>query len=211
MLENNRVEDAKRIVEEMEKENLLSKTEDLVRDNKIEFIHDNIKYQVRLLNLAEKEELDILRRKKFGSLIQDKDILLEKDLIKQYKDRGIDIEEINEHIRKLDSEENNLTLKLGEAISKAEDETILKTYREQIEELRSKKYILYTQKNLLLEFSLENQLLSHVAQLITYLSLYICENDSWRKMFDSLEEFQNYKDEKLINKAASYSMSLQYL
>jgi hypothetical protein len=74
-----------------------------------------------------------------------------------------------------------------------------------------KKNILYTQKNLLLEYSLENQLLTHVAQLITYLSLYMFEDNEWHKMFNSLEDFQNYKDESLINKAASYSMSLQYL
>lgn len=203
--------EAERIVTEMEKDNLLSKTEDLVKDNKIEFVHDKISYQVRLLNLAEKEELDMLRRKKFGNLIQDKDILLEKDLIKQYKERGIDIEEIDEHIKKLNSEEENLTVKLGESISKNEDESILKTSREQIEELRMKKNILYTQKNLLLEYSLENQLLTHVAQLITYLSLYIFEDNEWHKMFSSLEDFQNHKDESLINKAASYSMSLQYL
>jgi DNA-binding transcriptional MerR regulator len=203
--------EAERIVTEMERDNLLSRTEDLIKDNRIEFVHDKIKYQVRLLNLAEKEELDMLRRKKFGHLIQDKDILLEKDLIKQYKERGIDIEEIDEHIKKLNSEEENLTVKLGESISKNEEESVLKTAREQIEELRMKKNILYTQKNLLLEYSLENQLLTHVAQLITYLSLYMFEDNEWHKMFNSLEDFQNYKDESLINKAASYSMSLQYL
>jgi hypothetical protein len=61
--------------------------EELIKDNKIIFTYKDKKYRVRLLNLSEKEELDTLRRKKFGQLLKDKDILLEKDLIAQYKER----------------------------------------------------------------------------------------------------------------------------
>jgi len=202
---------AEKIVSDMEKENVLSKVEELIKNNKVSFEHDNKKYQVRLLNLSEKEELDMLRRKKFGQLIQDKDILLEKDLIIQYKSRGIDINEIDDQIKKLVAEDVDLQMQLGEAISKNETESILKGYKDQIINLRVQQQILNTQKTLLLEFSLENQLLNHVAQIITYLSLDILEGDTWQRMFSSLEEFQKYKDENLINKAASYSMALQYI
>jgi hypothetical protein len=202
---------AEKIVSDMEKENVLSKVEELIKNNKVSFEHDNKKYQVRLLNLSEKEELDMLRRKKFGQLIQDKDILLEKDLIIQYKSRGIDIKEIDDQIKKLVAEDVDLQMQLGEAISKNETESILKGYKDQIINLRVQQQILNTQKTLLLEFSLENQLLNHVAQIITYLSLDILEGTAWQRMFSSLEEFQKYKDENLINKAASYSMALQYI
>lgn len=211
-MENDKKQDAERIVSDMAKELELSRIEELIKDNKITFNYDEKKYRVRLLNLAEKEELDTLRRKKFGQLMKDKDIFLEKDLIIQYKDRGIDIEqEIDEPIKKINTEELDLQIKLGEAISKNEGETILKTYKEQIEELRTKRQILNTQKNLLLEFSLENALLNFVAQTITYLSLEEKKDGIWQRMFESLETFQKYPDEKLINKAGSYSMILQYL
>ena len=143
--------------------------------------------------------------------MKDKDVLLEKDLIIQYKERGINIDELDDQIKKLNAEELDLQVKLGEAISKNEGEAILKTYKEQIEELRSKKQIILTQKNLLLAFSLENALLNFVAQIITYLSLDVLEDEKWIRAFNSLEAFQTYEGEELINKAGSYSMLLQYI
>ena len=195
----------------MEKETGLSKIEELVKDNKITFDYNDQKYRIRLLNLREKEELDMLRRKKFGQLIKDKDILLEKDLVQQYKERGVNVEEIDDQVKKLDAEDLELQVKLGESISKNEGETILKNYEQQIQSLKMRKQILKTQKNLLLTFCLENQLLNYVAQVITYLSLDILQDGSWQRMFKSLEDFQNYTDEGLLNKAGQYSMLLQYL
>lgn len=206
-----RMKDAEKIVNDMEKENELSRVGELIKDNRIIFDYKDKKYRVRLLNLKEKEELDQLRRKKFGQLMKDKDILLEKDLINQYKERGVNIEELDDQLKKLNAEELDFQIKLGEAISKNEIESILKNYKEQIEDLRIKKQILNTQKNLLLEFSLENSLLNYVAQVITYLSLEEQKEDKWQRMFDSLDSFQTYEDEGLINIAGSYSMLLQYI
>jgi len=208
---DNRLEDAKKIVEDMNKDYDLMKAEELIRDNRIQFEYKDKQYRVRMLNLKEKEELDQLRRKKFGQLIQDKDILLEKDLIKVLQNRGIDIAKSNEEVKKLEAEEVDLQLKLGEAISKNESESIFKTLKEQIEEIRIKKAVLNAQKTLVLEFSLENQLLNYVSQIITYLSLEELKDGVWQRMFSSLDEFQIYSDEELINKAGSYSMILQYI
>jgi hypothetical protein len=208
---DDRLNEAEKIVKAMEKENELSKVEELIKDNYISFECKENKYRIRLLNLIEKEELDMLRRKKFGQLLKDNDILLEKDLITQYKERGIDINELNEQINKINSEELDLQMKLGESISKNEEELIFKTYKEQVCELRRKKRILNTQKNLLLEFSLENALLNYVAQVITYLSLEEKKDEKWQRMFKTLEDFQKYPDEELINKAGTYSILLQYI
>jgi len=204
--------DAERIVAEMEKETELARIEELIKDNKITFKHNDKVYRVRLLNLFEKEELDLLRRRKFGQLMKDKDILMEKDLIQQYKDRGINIEiEIDDKMKKFHAEELELRMKLGESISKNETETTLKTYKDQIEELRIQGQVLKTQRNLLLELSLENSLLNYVAQIITYLSLEEKLEEKWQRMFGSLEAFQTYEDNKLIDKAGTFSMYLQYL
>jgi hypothetical protein len=205
-----RLEDAEKIVKDMNMESGLAKVEELVKENKISFIHNEKKYRVRLLNLEDKEELDMLRRKKFGQLLKDKDILFEKDLIVAYKDKGIDIEmEIDDKFRKLVAEEFNLQIQLGEAISKNEGETILKNYKEQIEQLRSQKNILNTQRTLLLTYSLENALESFVYQVITYLASEIQMDEKWIKVFKSLEEFQRCEDEKLISKLGSYAVLLQ--
>ena len=208
---NTWLEEAQRISKEFEAQNELSQTEEFIKDNKITFVEDDKKYRIRLLNLSEKNELDTLRRKKFGQLLQDKDILLEKDLIKQYKDRGINIEELDDKIKKIESEMFNLRMKLGEAIEKKEGNTILDTYRQQVEDLISEKNIIVAQKSMLLEFSLENQLLSYVYQILTYLSLECLNENAWKRMFDTFERFEKAteKEEKIINKAAQYIVALQ--
>ena len=207
-----RLNDAEKIVKDMEKETQLSMVEELIKDNKISFEHNDKKYRTRLLNLAEKEELDMLRRKKFGQLIKDKDIFFEKDLIIQYKEKGIDIEkEIDAKIKIITAEEFDLQIKLGEVISKNESETILKNYKEKIEQLRLQRNILSTQKILLLTYSLECALESFVYQIITYLSSEVQTENGWVKVFKSLEDFQKCEDEKLICKLGSYAVLLQQL
>jgi hypothetical protein len=208
-IKNVREEEAKKIVDDMNESNELALMEEMIKNNKIEFEYEDKKYRIRMLNLKEKEELDLLRRKKFGQLIQDKDILLEKDLIKIYKDRGIDIEEIDNEIKDLIKKELDLELQLGESISKKDSENVLKMYKEKILQVRYQKAILSSRKVLFLEFSLENQLFNYVAQVITYLSLDVFEDDEWKRMFETLDKFQSYSDEKLINKAGVYSMALQ--
>ena len=210
-MNNNRKVEAEKIVKEMNEDTDLRIAEELIKDNKISFNYDDKKYRVRLLNLKEKEELDMLRRKKFGQLIQDKDILLEKDLIVILKERGIDVDDIDNQLKKLSAEEVDIQMQLGESIAKNAGETILKNHEEKIKEIRLKKSILNAQKTLVLEFSLENQLLGYVSQVITYLSLEELKDGIWERMFKSLEDFQNYAEEKLINKAAQFSMILQYI
>jgi hypothetical protein len=207
-----RLVDAEKIVKEMEADNELSKVEELIKHNKITFEYKEKKYRVRLLNLAEKEELDMLRRKKFGQLMKDKDIFMEKDLIIQYKNRGIDIEkDIVENIKKISAEEFELQIKLGESISKNENEIILKNYKDQIEQLRFQRNVLNTQKTLLLTYSLECALESYVYQIITYLSSEISTEEGWTRAFKTLEDFQKYEDEQLIGKLGSYAVLLQQL
>jgi len=218
-MDNTRMEDAKRIVKEIEDSNDLNKVEDMIKDNKISFEHKEKKYQIHLLSSKEKDELDSLRRKKINSMLQEKDelgnyvYLTEKALIKILKERGdIDIDKIDEDIQKIEAEELDNELKLGEAISKNNGEIILKTYKEKIEEFRLRRNILNTQKTLVLGFSLENQLLGYVAKVITYLSLdEMAKDNTWQRKFNTLEEFEQCIDNELIEKASTYAMLLQYI
>jgi hypothetical protein len=206
-----RMVEAKEIVESMNKEINLNEIAEMVKNNFIIFEHNELKYRVHLLSYKEKIELDGLRRKKFGELLQDKDILLEKELIKNYKLKGIDIEsEIDNPVKKLQAKILDVQLKLGESLSKKESDLILKEYKKQLDELIKEKQTLETQKTLLLEFSLENQLLNYTAAITTYLSLDTLKDEKWERMFKSIEEFDNYMDEELINKAGMNSMLLQF-
>jgi hypothetical protein len=122
----------------------------------------------------------------------------------------VDIEEIEDKINKLNAEAVNLQLRLGEAISKNDNELVLNTYKDQIEEiLKHKIPSLRTEKSLWLGFSLENAILSFVSQVITYLSSEVLEEDKWVKVYKSFKEFQENQDEALMNQLAMYSMVLQ--
>jgi len=206
-----RLEEAQKIAKEYEEQNQLAQVEDFIKDNKVKFTVDSKNYRIRLLNLSEKNELDTLRRKKFGQLLQDKDILLEKDLVKQYKERGVDISELDDSMKKIEAEMFNLQMKLGESIAKNEGNTVVDTYKKQVEELITEKNTIFTQKSMLLEYSLENQLLSYVYQIITYLSLEQSVEDSWERMFTTFEKFEKATEEqeKVINTAAQYTVLLQ--
>jgi len=202
-------EEASKILDKIKQDNDLANVEEMIKSNVIEFKHNDKTFRVRLMSLKEKQELNDLRLKKFGQLIQDKDILLEKDLIKLYKERGIDVDKLDEELRKIESEIYSTQIKLGEAISKNESESILKAFKENIITLLEAKNTIIIQKTNLLQLTLENQLLGYVAEYITYLTIDILEGEKWERVFKTYEEFINCKDEQLLNKAGYRSMLLQ--
>jgi hypothetical protein len=202
---------AKKVLNEIESRGKCSITEELIKDNMICFNIKEINYRVRLLNLREKEELDNLRRKKFGQLLQDKDLMLESKLVEVYKERGIDIEAMKERMRKIDSELHENQLLLGESLAKAESETIFKAYEDKITVLLAEKNIIYIQKSELLQYSIEEQLLNYVAELITYLSTEIEESEGkYKRMWTNLEDFKNCDNMELSDRAGVMTTLLQY-
>ena len=200
--------EAQRIIDDMTKKRDLRKVEEMLKDNKIEFSYKDKEYRVRLLNLREKEELDFLRVKEFGRLLQEKDILLECNLIKQYKENGIDISEIDESISKFQSELKDLCMKLGEAIAKKVEDSILKSYEERINITEREINVLASQKVILLQYSKENRLLGFVYKCLTYLSLEEKVNDEWKRTFNNMDDLFNC-DEELVNQAGQYTAILQ--
>ena len=202
-------EEVKKILDSMAEENQIDKVQDLIRDNKIEFSYEDREYRVRLLNAKEKDELDMVRRRKFGQLLKDKDILLEKDLIIAYQEKGIDINELDDKIKSLNSQLIDQNYKLGEALAKTPGDTILNTYKTEIIRLTYKLRELTIQRSHLLEYSLENHLQNFVEQAISYLCLDIKVEDKWIRAFNSLDDFMTSNDH-LINLTAMYSMYLHH-
>ena len=202
-------DEAKKILDEMNSKYELDKMSELIKDNKVQFKYKDKEYQVRLLTLKDKEELDELRRKQFTRLLKDPDVIFEKDLIKLYMNKGIDIEKIKEDINKLESERISIQLKLGEALSKNSGDPILKTYRDEIQKNIYITNATLIQKSDLVAYSFENQLMNYVALCISYLSLDILENDKYVRAFTTLEDFKN-ADEDLVGITTKYSLLLQY-
>lgn len=200
-------DEVRKILNTMMEEYQIDKVKDIIKDNQIEFEFGGNQYRVRLLNAKEKDELDMIRRRKFGQLLKDKDILLEKDLIIAYQEKGINVEEIDDQIKKLNAELETQNYKLGEALAKTPGDTILKTYRDTILNLTYQLNECIIQRSHLLEYSLENYLQLFVAQAISYLCLDIKLEDKWVRAFNTLDEFMIQED-KLINLVAVYSSYL---
>lgn len=209
--EGMREEEAKKIIQGTQENYNLFKISELLKDNKIEFSFNKQDYRVRLLTIKERDELEDLRKKEFGRLLQDRNILSISELIKLYKERGmVDIEEINSKITKLIKIKEDSQYKLGEALSKSEGDAILNKYEEEIKDINLQIIVLETQKNDYLEFSLENHLQLYVYKLIAWLSLERKDGENWIKAFDNLEVFVG-ADEQLVEKAIIYSGYIQLM
>jgi len=202
-------DEVKKILDTMSEEYQIDKVSELIKDNKIEFEFEEKQYRVRLLNAKEKDELDMVRRRKFGQLLKDKDILLEKDLIIAYQEKGIDIEDLDSKIKNLNAQIEAQNYKLGEALAKSPGDSILNTYKKEIINLTYKLHELTIQRGHLLEYSLENHLQNFVAQAISYLCLDIKVEDKWVRAFDKLDTFME-QDDRLVNLVAMYSLYLHY-
>jgi len=200
-------EEVKKILDTMTEEYQIDRVKDLIQNNEILFEYNEKQYKVRLLNAKEKDELDMIRRRRFGQLLKDKDILLESDLIVAYQEKGINISEIDEQIKKINAELAAQNYKLGEALVKTPGDTILKSYKLEILKLTYQLNELIIQRSHLLEYSLENYLQIFVAQAISYLCLDVKIEDKWVRAFGTLDEFLTQED-KLINLVAVYSSYL---
>ena len=212
-MENNemiREDAAKEMAKELNNKYELDKLSEMVKHNYITFSYKDKEYRVSLLDQKEKDELDLFRRRKFGELLKDKNILFEAELIRLYKEKGIDIEkEIDDVVKKTIIELNSQRMKLGEALEKKDPESILKTYADEIEELENKLSSLSIQKTSLLENSFEKTLESQVIKYLSYLSLHIKEGEEYVRAFKNIDDFLK-SDDEVIGKAITYTMALNY-
>jgi len=216
-MEDNKVrEEARNKLNELKEEVDLSLLDEMLKGNTIEFKHKDKYYRARPLKMIDKEELSDLKHKKYLFLLQEKlpdgkkAHFLEKELIKVYKENGIDTAEMDNKITKFQSEQKEIALRFGEAIANHIDEKLWKTYEEQIDELKDKIRLLIIEKSSYLTYSLENELENYMIKCITYLELEEKIEENWKRVFSSIEELNKCEDEKLIIKAAYYSSVLTY-
>lgn len=216
---NVREEEAKKIVEEFENKKDMNFIESLVKNNCYEFSRNNKLYRIKLLLNKEKEQLNQMRLAKFNEMVQKKDgngnfaYIMEKELIKLLEQRGINIKELDDKIKNLEAKENDLMLQMGESIEKKADINIIDGYKNDILDVQKEIMIVKTQKNILLESSLENQLLGYVAQLACTLSTetFNEEKNEWEKVYKSVNEFDLEKDEEFIDFITRATMLIQFI
>ena len=202
-----RTEEAAKIAKEINEKYIMDKVNEMIKDNSIPFSYKDKDYRVRLLNEKEKDELDLIRRKKFGELLQNKDVLFEKEIIRLYKERGIDIEDLDSQIRKLQADLKSEQKRLGEALEKKEPDNILKTFKERIIDITNEIYTIAIQKSNLLENSFEKRLIYEVNYATAWLSLEEKIGDNYKKAYNTLENFLK-SDETILNNTVCYMMAI---
>ena len=157
------IEDASKEMMEMLKDNEnVALAETAIQNNQIEFTEGEIKYRVRKTTMQEKQEANKFRMKRYIELLKDPDTLLERDLKKLYKNKGIDIDDIEKQYIELDKQQKVLMLDLGKAIKENRPKPELEKYKEEIITVSNTMQGLTQEKQGLLEYSLENRILMEV-------------------------------------------------
>ena len=156
-------------------------------------------YRVRKANFQEKQTSNDVRMKKYVELLRDKDCLLEKDLRKLYKERGIDVDAIEQQIFELTSQQQGLLFDLGQAIKQNKDKVELEKYKTEIVHILSSIKGLSLEKQQLLEFSLENRV---IMEVYSYLIWAIAEKkvgEKWVRLWATQNDFLNADPNELLS------------
>jgi len=175
--------------------------EDVVKNNICEFTYKEIRYRVIKPNYQQKQDIYKERVKKFTSLLKDKDYSLEKDLKQTYLSRDIDIDSMTKNIKNLENKKIDLQIKLGSLLKKEASDDDCSILKKEIEDIVQEQRAIAYEKQNLLEFSIENQIILHIYNYMTYIVTEKLVGDKWVKAFSSFEEFMS-SDEDLVTKLA---------
>jgi len=187
---------------DIEKKFNLTKIEELLTTNTFEFEHESTTYRLRKPTFKERQDLYRKRIEKYTELLSNEKNLLEDDLKKLYKSRGIDIDEMSATQVRLEQQKKDLYIKLGEALSQKAAEEETSKYKDEIESLARQQYDLSIKKQMLLEYSIENQLNLSIYYYVIYLVTEKKEEEKWIKAFASYDEMETLQDSKLFSELA---------
>jgi vacuolar-type H+-ATPase subunit I/STV1 len=170
---------------------LTEEIEALIQDNKLIFSDNGQLYRVRMPNQKEKVIAKQEKDKENWRLIKEGLLPLEKDLIKELKEKqGVDINEIQKEIDDLNNEYIQLAVSLS--TKRDSEEKAIKSFKEKIAEIKLKRRILSNQKAEKLAPSIENQAWDKFYATLTCFCterLIKGEENKWERVWKNLEDF----------------------
>jgi hypothetical protein len=189
----------------------MTEIEKMVKDNKIPFDIDGIKYRVRQPSFEEQKELEKHRRTKYIEFMNDDSMMFQKQWIEKYKAKGIDINAMEKKIREKEKEKNQLKIKLAQT----SEEKRVDELKKEILALRGEQAELNIEKTDLMSFSIEDQLMLEVNSYYTYLVLEKLvevkdKGNQWIRVYKDYDEFSKSKNSTLLHKAFTYVNHLIY-
>jgi hypothetical protein len=171
--------------------------EEFISNNELRFELNKIEYKVTKPTFKQRQLLSNERIKKYSQLLSAKDELnnyiykTEKDLTKEYKERGIDIDAMVTRFNALDMKKKDYQIKLGKLLSEKKPEAELNLLKNEIISIEKEQSQLIQEKTALLEPCLETQLLVYLYSYLAFLITDKKEGDNWVKAFKTFEEFEN--------------------
>jgi len=182
------------------------KLENVIKDNKIVFDVGGKSFRVRKPTLSEQQEIDTIRRKKYMELVRDNSFMFRKQWIEIYKKKGIDINKMDDDIKRIQDDLRALLLRLA----KTAEPKAVKLLKDEVNKSKDKAYGLSIEKTDLLVYSIEDQLTIHVNSYTTYIVLERNEGGKWDKAFKSYEDFEKSENDDLVGKSFYYINTLMY-
>jgi len=180
--------------------------EKMIADNVIEFELKDVKYHVRQLTFEENGGLEKFRRTKYLEFLDDKTMKFQKQWIKLYKDKGIDILGMEQKIRDNIQKENQLMIKLATTADKDRVEEL----KAEIIAIRTESATINIEKVDYLSYSIEDQMMISVNSYFTFLVLETLKDKEWKRVYSSFDEFNKSKNSTLLTKAFQYVNSIIY-
>lgn len=182
-----------------------TKMENLVKDNKIEFVVEGTTYRIRKPSFVERQEVDTSRRKKYLEFINDASFYFKRQWVDKYKGKGIDIIVMEHKVKSYQGEIEQLLLRLATAVEPKDVETLKK----EIYAIRDEQFSLSMEITDLLAHSIENQLMVYTNAYTTYTVLEKKDGELWTRVYGSYDEFMK-TDSEVINQAFLYINYLIY-
>lgn len=178
--------------------NEIDALEQLIKDNKNEFMFQSNHYRVRKPNPIEKEQANKERMKKYVDMLKDPAYVFKQTLIDLYKTKGIHIDKFDLDVKNLSYQEKNLLNRLYGNEAPNEIESIEKD----IYEIRQKQQDLFFQKEDLLKYCIEHKIEEFLKMYLVFQVLEINKDGKWERVYKSYEEFMTSTEELLQAKAA---------
>ena len=183
----------------------VTKMEDLVKDNKIEFREEDYMYRIRKPSFSERAEIDTARRKEYLRLIADDSYFFRKTWIEKYLKKGIDINAMESKVKGYQDEIKAVLLRLATATEPKDIELLKK----EIYSIRDSQFSLSMEVTDLLAHSIENQLLVFTNSYTDFVVLEQKIGEDWKKLFENYSDFMA-SDSKVIEKSFLYINYLIY-
>jgi len=190
---------AKKVKEMFSDNEAITLAETALQNNEIVFENGGKTYRVRKANFQEKQDANKKRMKLYIELLKDADCLLEKDLRKLYKERGMDIDDIDKQIMALTNQQQKLLFDLGKAIKDNRPKVELDKYKEEITLSIQSIQGLSIEKQQLLEFSLENRVMMDVYSWLIWTVSEVKVGEVWQKNWVKYDDFLQSSPNQLLH------------